>query len=105
MQAIKKIIAFALVNILLAGTLQFFLRQYPFYESKAKDYIEGDYNSVVIGSSFGQNLALEDLPEGEKAYDFCFPGMNFMDYSYILRELHNHADLDRVYLEIGRAHV
>ena len=101
MRAFKKIICFLLVNIIAAGILCFAFRPFPQFEMRVDDFLEGDCSSMVIGSSFGHNIVPDLLPDGEKTFDLCSPGIHFNDYYYILRELNKHKDIKRVYLEFS----
>lgn len=101
MRVFKRITAFILFNLLVLLGLQFLLCPPAVYEKQVAACQEGDYDSIIIGTSYGKNLLPEFLPEGGSVCNLSRPRVPLVDFSYIVKEINKHTPLKRVYYDIS----
>ena len=100
MRVFKRAVAFILMNLLVISGLQLLMERPRDYEQILNSYEDGDWDSLIIGTSYGENLIPELLPEGEKILNISRPKVSMVDYLYIVKELHKQRPLRQVYCDI-----
>ena len=100
MRGFKRAVAFVLMNVVIISLMQLLLDRPSDYEEILDRYAQGDYNSVIIGTSYGENLVPELLPEGEKILNVSRPKVSTIDFVYILKQLNKERKLEKVYYDI-----
>lgn len=100
MQVFKKTVLFLALLLAVILLLQFALGPIPYYEDAIAEFNGGGYDSIVIGSSYGNNIDPRLLPEGERVYNLSRPNVPLVDFYYLVREFDKTHDLKTIYLDV-----